>query len=151
MLQNPASLPQIACCHIPLIPLREESVLAKSFGFSSYKTKDESTMDVVKDPKYNVRAVLSGHLHITCSAVNNGIHHISIAGLASFPHDIALYSVFNDRIDVEVIRIRSNLLKPITNIHGYRRHKVDYIDKAHPTYTRYIMGNEKERRYTIQL
>lgn len=151
LLQSNTSMPQIVCCHIPLIPLREEDVLAKSFGFTSYKTKDASTLDVIQDPRCNVRAVLSGHLHITCSAVKKGIHHISITGLASYPHDIALYSVFNDRIDVEVIRVPSNLLEPVTNIHGARRHNKDFTDNEHPSYSQYIMGNENERRFSIKL
>lgn len=151
LLHNNISLPQIVCCHVPLISLREEDILAKSFGFSSYKIKDESTLDIIQNQKYNIRAVLSGHLHITCSAVRKGVHHISIAGLASYPHDIALYSVFNDRIEVEVIRVPSNLLEPVTNIHGAYRHKKDFTDDNHPSYTQYIMGNENERRFLIQL
>ena len=151
LLNNNTSLPQIVCCHVPLIPLREEDALAESFGFSSYKIKDETTLDLIHDPKYNVRAVLSGHLHITCSTVRQGIRHVSVAGLASFPHDIALYSVFDDRIDVEVIRIPSNLLEPVTNIHGAHRHKKDFTDYNHSSYTQYIMGNENERKFSIQL
>ena len=151
LLQKNPSLPKIVCCHIPLLPIREESVLAESFGFSSYKTKDASTLDVLQESENKVLAVLSGHIHITGVFIKDGIYHISIAGMASYPHDIALYSVFSDRIDVQVIRIRSDLLMPITNIHGAHRHKKDFIDRIHPSYTQYIMGNEKERSFSIQL
>jgi hypothetical protein len=151
LLQAKPSLPKIVCCHIPLLPIREESVLAESFGFTSYKTKDASTLDVLQASENNVLAVLSGHLHITGAMIKDGIHHISIAGMASYPHDVALYSVFSDRIDVEVIRIRSDLLMPTTNIHGARRHKKDFIDRIHPSYTQYIMGNENERHFSIQI
>ncbi len=151
LLQKKSSLPKIVCCHIPIIPVREESVLAESFGFSSYKTKDTSTLDLLQAPEHKVRAVLSGHIHFTGSVVKKGIHHVTISGLASYPHDIALYSVFDDRIDVEVIRIPSDLLMPVTNIHGARRHKKDFTDSAHPSYTQYIMGNESERNFSIQL
>ncbi len=151
LLQKNPSLPKIVCCHIPIIPVRKERILAKSFGITSYKTKDTSTLEVLQAPEYNVKAVLSGHLHITGSVVKDGIRHISIAGLASYPHDIALYSVFSDRIEVEVIRIPSNLLVPETNIHGARRHNKDYTDSTHPSYTQYIMGNENERRFSIPL
>ena len=151
LLQKNPSLPKIVCCHIPIIPVREERVLAESFGFASYKTKDTSTLEVLQAPENNVKAVLSGHLHITGSVVKEGIHHISISGLASYPHDIALYSVFSDRIDVEVIRVPSNLLVPETNIHGAGRHKKDFTDNIHPSYTQYIMGNENERRFSIPL
>ena len=149
LLQKKPSLPKIMCCHIPLLPIREESVLAESFGFASYKTKDASTLDVLNAPENKVLAVLSGHLHITGVSITDGIHHITIAGLASYPHDIALYSVFSDRIDVEVIRIPSDLLMPVTNIHGTGRHKKDFVDRTHPSYTQYIMGNEKERNFSI--
>ena len=106
---------------------------------------------MLQAPENKVLAVLSGHLHITGSVVKDGIHHISIAGLASYPHDIALYSVFSDRIEVEVIRVPSDLLMPVTNIHGARRHKKDFTDSTHPSYTQYIMGNENERRFSMQL
>jgi len=151
LLQKKPSLPKIVCCHIPIIPVREENVLAESFGFSSYKTKDTSTLELLQVPEHKVRAVLSGHIHFTGSVVKEGIHHITISGLASYPHDIALYSVFSDRIDVEVIRIPSDLLEPVTNIHGAGRHGKDFIDGIHPSYTQYIMGNENERRFSIQL
>jgi hypothetical protein len=148
--KNPA-LPKIVCCHIPLIPIREESVLAESFGFISYKIKDSATLDVLQAPEHNVLAVLSGHLHLTGRTVKAGIHHISISGLASYPHDIAMYSVFRDRIDVDVIRIPSDLLTPATNIHGARRHKKDFTDATHPNYSQYIMGNENERSFSMKM
>ena len=151
LLQKKPSLPKIVCCHIPIIPIRDESVLAQSFGFSSYKTKDTSILGLLQAPEHKVRAVLSGHIHFTGSVVKEGIHHTTISGLASFPHDIALYSVFSDRIDVEVIRIPSDLLMPVTNIHGAGRHKKDFTDSTHSSYTQYIMGNENERSFSIQL
>ena len=65
-----------------------------------------------------MRAVLSGHLHLTGKIQLNQVHHVSISGTASYPHDVAMYSVFPDRIEAEVIRLPSDLLEPATNIHG---------------------------------
>ena len=47
VLDASADLPKIVCCHIPLVPLRDEAVLAKSFGFSSYAAKDEQLLSLV--------------------------------------------------------------------------------------------------------
>jgi len=149
LLQKNPSLPKIVCCHVPIISLRDEKVLAESFGFASYKTKDASTLGIIEAPENKVLAVLSGHLHLTGAVIKNGVHHITIAGLGSYPHDIASYTVFGDRIEMKVIRVRSDLLVPATNIHGAHRHKKDFQDCNHPSYTQYIMGNENERHLTI--
>ncbi len=36
VLEESGDQPKFICAHIPLVPVREESVLAKSFGFGSY-------------------------------------------------------------------------------------------------------------------
>jgi len=147
---NPA-LPKVLCCHIPLISVRDEPILKTSFGFSSYRTKEPEILEVVQGKRSNVRAVLSGHLHLTGSAMEGRVRHVSISGTASYPHDVALYSVYADRIESEVIRLPSDLLTPETNIHGTRRHKREFTDSLHPDYTGYLMGNPGERRWTIPL
>lgn len=151
MLKANPRLPKVICCHIPLVPIREGAVLRKSFGFASYKVVEPEVLEAIEARGSGVRAVLSGHLHLTGRVRRNGIDHVSICGTASFPHDVALYSVYTGRIDVEVIRLRSDLLVPETNIHGFRRHRVDYADAAHPDYTRYLLGNPDERRWSIPL
>lgn len=151
MLGKNPKLPKILCCHIPLAPVREDPVLQASFGFRSYKTMEPEILEMVQGKASNVRAVLSGHLHLTGKVQRGKVHHVSISGTASYPHDVAMYSVFSDRIEAEVIRLPSDLLEPATNIHGARRHKRDFIDESHLDYSTYLMGNPAERRWTIAL
>jgi 3',5'-cyclic AMP phosphodiesterase CpdA len=149
MLGANPRLPKLLCCHIPLVAIREEAVLAKSFGFASYKVREPEVLELVEARRSNVRAVLSGHLHLTGMKRGKGIAHASICGTASYPHDVALYTMFPGRIEVEVVRLPSNLLVPETNIHGRGRHGIDYTDTAHADYTSYLMGTPAERRFTI--
>lgn len=151
MLRANPRLPKLLFCHIPLVAIREEAVLAKSFGFASYKVKEPEILELVETRSSNVRAVLAGHLHLTGVVREKAIVHASICGTASYPHDVAVYTVFPGRVEVEVVRLPSHLLDPSTNIHGSRRHGIDYTDRAHPDYTSYLMGNPAERRFTIGL
>jgi 3',5'-cyclic AMP phosphodiesterase CpdA len=151
MLRANPRLPKLLFCHVPLISIRGEAVLAKSFGFQSYKMKEPEILELVEARTSNVRAVLSGHLHLTGMVREKGIAHASICGTASYPHDVAVYTVFPGRVDVEVVRLPSSLLTPSTNIHGSRRHGIDYTDSARADYTSYLMGLPAERRFTIGL
>lgn len=151
MLNREPLLPKFICCHVPFLPLRENKVLAESFGFASYYTKETEFVDMIEQKKDKVLAVLSGHLHLTGVVKVNSIYHISVSGLASYPHDMAVYSVFDDRIEVKMIRVPSDLLEPSTNVHGAGRFGFDFTDELHPDYTTYIMGNPSERRFTIPL
>lgn len=151
MLRQHPALPKILCCHVPLVPVRDEAVLKASFGFASYKTMEPEVLELVQAKQSKVRAVLSGHLHLTGAVQQGAVKHVSIAGAASYPHDIALYSVYPDRIDSEVIRLPSDLLEVTTNIHGARRHKRDFTDTSHLEYSAYLMGNANERRWNILL
>ncbi|MCE5308878.1 MAG: metallophosphoesterase, partial [Acidobacteriales bacterium] len=151
LLRANPRLPKLLFCHIPLVPIREEAVLAKSFGFGSYKVREPEVLEVVEARGSNVRAVLSGHLHLTGMVREKGIVHASICGTASYPHDVAVYTLFPGRVEIEVVRLPSNLLAPSTNIHGAGRHGVDCIDAGHPDYTSYLMGSAAERRFTIRL
>ena len=149
MLKEHPDKPKIVCCHIPLIPIRQNEVLAKSFGFSSYYTKEAEVLDLVE--KHKVLAVLAGHLHISGMIVKNSVYHVVVSGLASYPHDMALYTVYKDRIDVALFRVPSDLLVPRTNIHGASRFGLDYTDNLHQDYTTYIMGQTSERYFSISL
>lgn len=151
MLNREPDLPKLICCHVPFLPVREKKILAESFGFTSYYTKETALVDMIEQKKDKVLAVLSGHLHLTGVVKVNSIYHISVSGLASYPHDMAVYSVFEDRIEAEMIRVPSDLLEPSTNIHGAGRFGFDLTDELHPDYTTYIMGNASERRFTIPL
>jgi hypothetical protein len=144
-------LPKIICCHIPLVPLRDEPVLAKSFGFVSYTAKDEQLLSLIDEHAKSIVAVLSGHLHLTGVVVRNGVHHVSISGTASYPCDFATYDVFDDRIRLRVHSLPKELLTPTTDIHGRPRHEVDYTDSRHPTHEAYIKGNASERALDIML
>ncbi len=145
VLDASPDLPKIVCCHIPLVPLRGEAVLKKSFGFSSYAAKAEQLLGLVDQHAESIVAVLSGHLHLTGVVTRNGVHHVSISGTASYPCDFASFDVYPDRIRFRVHSLPQQLSTPDTNIHGRPRHAVDYTDPAHPTHESYIKGNPSER------
>jgi len=81
----------------------------------------------------------------------DGILHIDIAGVASFPSDVALYSIFADHVDVKVIQLPAHLLDRGTNLHGRPRHDLDYSDANHLTPELYLTGNPDERDFRIPL
>lgn len=143
--------PKILLCHIPLIPLRDEATLAKSFGFTSYRDHDSGTLDLIEGHRDTVIAVLSGHLHLTGMKQHNEIFHISIAGTASYPCDIAVYEVFPDQIAVTVKQLPDRLAKAEASIHGRERHGRDFTDADHRTAEEYQSGRADERRFTIPL
>ena len=151
VLDDSADLPTIVCCHIPLVPLRDEPVLSKSFGFSSYVARDQQLLGLVDQHAKSIAAVLSGHLHLTGVVVRHGVHHICTAGTASYPCDFASYDVFRDRIRLHVHSLPESLLTSDTNIHGRPRHQVDYTDSGHPTHESYVKGNRSERNLEIVL
>jgi hypothetical protein len=146
---NPG-LPKIVCCHIPLVAVRDKDVLSRSFGFNSFCTRELEMAELVEKTP-NVLAVTSGHLHLSGVVKKGNTHHISVSGLASYPHDMALFSVFADRVEVELVRVPSNLLVPSTNIHGAHRHGRDYTDATHSEYTTYVMGIDGERKFSIPM
>ena len=151
VFEKSAGVPKIVCCHIPLIPIREEPVLAKSFGFVSYAAKDPQLVNLVDEHSESIVAVLSGHLHLTGVVVRKGVHHISVSGTASYPCDFASFDVFPDRIHMRIQSLPEKLRTPETNIHGRRRHKVDFTDASHSTPESYVCGNPSERDVEIML
>ncbi len=151
VLEKSPEDPKIVCCHIPLIPIREEPVLAKSFGFVSYAAKDPQLLGLIDEHADSIAAVLSGHLHLTGVVVRKGVHHISLSGTASYPCDFASFDVFPDRIRLRIHSLPKELQTPDTNIHGQHRHKVDYTDATHPTPESYVRGNPSERDVEIVL
>jgi len=151
LLTRHRNQPKIIVCHVPLVCIRDEPELKASMGFPSYKCLEPEILEAIEAEADSVLAVLSGHIHITGCVVRKGIHHLIASGPASFPHDIVHFSVFEDRIDVEVIQLPSNLWVPETNIHGAFRHGRDFTDSQHQTPLAYICGNPDERRFTIPL
>lgn len=99
----------------------------------------------------SIVAVLSGHLHLTGVVVRKGVHHVSVSGTASYPCDFASFDVFPDRIRMRLHSLPAKLQTPDTNIHGRRRHKVDFTDATHPTPESYVRGNPSERDVEIAL
>jgi hypothetical protein len=148
MLNARPGVPKIICCHIPLVPVREKEVLLESFGYYSFSVQESEMRRLVREHS-DVLAVTSGHLHLSGLAVRGNTYHIAVAGLASYPHDMALFSVFTDRIDVELIRVPSSLLVPSTNIHGVHRHGKEFTDATHADCTSYVMGLDRERKFSI--
>ncbi|MEA1951826.1 MAG: metallophosphoesterase [Planctomycetota bacterium] len=156
VLEDSGDRPKIICCHIPLVPVREESVLKKSFGFGSYIAHDAKLLGLVEAYSDSVVAVLSGHLHLSGVIEHKvpghgGFYQIVTSGTASYPSDFASYDVFPDRIHVQMHSLPEGLLEPTTNIHGKHRHGIDYTDATHRTHEAYIRGNAEERMFDIAL
>jgi hypothetical protein len=152
VLRSNRERPKILLCHIPLLPLREETVLAESFGFSSYKDADPGMLSLVEEYSETVIAVLSGHLHLTGMQVRKGIVHLSLSGTASYPCDGAVvYDVYADRIVATIHEIPYNLAQVSPTIHGKPRHDRDFTDAGHLTAQQYQRGVEGERRFVIDL
>ena len=148
--ENP-SKQKIIGCHIPIIPLRQEEVLAKSFGFVSYQAHDRELLDLVDKHADSIVAVLSGHLHLTGCLERKGIHHISVAGLASYPSDYARFGVYDDRIEMQVCQLPRHLATAHLSIHGKSSHPLDFIDVHHKMADEYQIGRRDERRLTMAL
>ena len=142
---------KILGCHIPIIPLRQEPVLAKSFGFISYQAHDPELLGLVDEHADSIVAVLSGHLHLTGYVERRGVHHISVAGTASYPSDYARYTVYDDRIEMQVCQLPRELAMAHPSIHGKANHPMDFTDRDHKTADEYQIGRSDERRLTIAL
>lgn len=150
-LEAYADRPVIVACHVPLLPVRELAVLEKSFGFASHSVREPGVLEIIRAHRHHVAAVLSGHLHLSGVVHEDGIAHIDVCGTASYPHDVALHSVYRDRMETQLVRLPSDLLVPSTNIHGAHRFGRDYTDKGHPDYTTYLMGAASERFVSVNL
>lgn len=150
-LEEAADQPKILLAHIPLVVVREEKVLAESFGFRSYVDHDPETLNVIEQHAESMIAVLCGHLHLTGVAERQGIFHLSVSGLASYPCDYALYTVFRDRIEVAMQSPPPELITPATNIHGRPRYDRGFTDADHPTPEAYVRGTPAERHLVIPL
>lgn len=144
--------PKIILCHIPLVALRDEATLAKSFGFASDYDHNPGTLKLVEQHSDTVIAVLSGHLHLTGMKMRVGICHFSLSGTASYPSDgAAVFEVFADRIRVAVRQLPGDLARSAPSIHGRPRHERDYVDAEHDSAEKYQCGAAAERDFTIPL
>ena len=145
--------PALVLTHVPLIAMRDEAAMLPSFGFSSWKVLDEGMLAIVEERADQVIAVLCGHIHLTAMKVQRGIHHIMPSGTAGYPADFAAFDVYADRIDVEMLRAPDDLIGDPSrgDIHGAKRHGIDYVDTAHPVHDCYMSGNADERTFSIPL
>ena len=143
--------PIFLCCHMPLVAMRDQETLIKSSRFESWKCREPEALEIVNRHRDKVAAVISGHLHLTGKVEADGIVHIDIAGVASYPSDVAVYTVFEDHVDVEVQQLPEHVCKLETNIHGRPRHEQDFFDESHPTLDLYLRGNPNERQFRIPL
>ncbi len=151
MLETRPEVPKILVCHIPLVCVRDQAVLAESFGFLSYRGLETEILDLVEAAGSNVKLVISGHLHLTGMIEQKGITHLVTAGTASFPHDYAMIEIKNDDIQVEVRNLPEDLHEPASNIHGPPRYEKGFVDSLHADAQAYLTGNLGERRFTVSI
>lgn len=149
VLEKNKAKEKILCCHIPVIAVRDEQTLAKSFGFPSFHAHDAELLDLVDSHANSILAVLSGHLHLTGYAERKGVHHISISGTASYPSDYARFAVYENKIEMNVHQLPKDLNSAAPSIHGKPRYEHDFTDNTHPTADEYQRGRSDERRLTI--
>ncbi|MBN2295293.1 MAG: metallophosphoesterase [Pirellulales bacterium] len=147
-LDKSPGVPKIIACHIPLVPVRDEKVLAKSFGFGKlYCAHDADLLKIVEDRKDDVLAVLSGHVHLSGAVRRNGIYHITTSGTDDYPCDFAEYKVYKDRLCIQMHAISKDLRQPSRNLHA--RTGAEYTDSTHATPDLYVSGNPSERAFEI--
>jgi hypothetical protein len=146
-----AGKPIFVVTHVPLIAMREEEPLRKSFGFTSWRVADLKLLELVEAHRDTVVAVLCGHIHLTGVCSRNGIWHIMPSGTGGYPSDFAAFDVFGDRIELHMQKAPGELLDRKGDIHDSRRHGKDYTDTSHPTHDSYVWGNPDERALTIAL
>lgn len=151
VLEKSDGRPIVVGCHIPLVAVRDEPTLAKSFGYKSYRAHDEELLGLVDKYSKSIVAVLSGHLHLTGCTVRNGVHHISICGTASYPSDYARFALYDDRLEMEVRQLPEELATSAPTLHGKPRHADDFTDATHRSAQEYQLGRADERRLVMPL
>ncbi len=121
------------------------------------------TWRIIQNHSDKVIAVLNGHVHLTGVIKTNNswlsflfpgdddIYHISPSGLASYLCHYAYYKVFENKIDVKMIQVDSELVTPSSNIHGKLYYKKDFVDTLHKSNEFYVSGNMDERAFSIPL
>ena len=149
VLEKNPTKEKILCCHIPIIPVRDEKTLAESFGFKSFHAHDPELLSLVDAYASSILAVLSGHLHLTGYTTRKGVHHISISGTASYPSDYARFAVFDNKIEMTVQQLPGDLNNTAPTLHGKPRHEHDFTDTTHTTADEYQRGRPNERQLTI--
>jgi hypothetical protein len=144
-------MPIFVVTHVPLVPMREEKVLQKSFGFPSWRVADKRLLDIVNAHNDYVIAVLSGHLHLTGMQHVNDIVHFTDAGTASYPSEFAAIDVFPNHVEIRLQSAPEPLQSHAGDIHGAPRFTTDFTDVEHPTHEAYVHGNPDERSIVIRI
>lgn len=144
-------MPVIVVTHVPLVSMREEEVLKKSFGFSSWRVLDPRMLQITELHRDRVVAVLSGHLHLTAARKVNGILHVTSTGTASYPSTFSVLDCYDDRLEFRIHELPDALQDRGADIHGKPRYDNDYIDAQHPAHEAYVGGNPEERAVTLPL
>lgn len=126
---------------------RAPYILRESFGFLSWHNLEAELLDRLDASGPSVKFVISGHLHLTGMVMRRGIAHLATAGTASFPHDIAVVDVRDNRIDVEVIALPVDLHEPAdqsprppalpTRLHRPRPSRPPHLPPRHPLRRRF--------------
>lgn len=138
-------LPVIVVSHVPLLPMREEEIYRQSFGWRTYKLLDPQALEVLDRHEERVIAVLSGHIHLTGVVERRGVLHIVSAGTSTYPADVALIDLHEDRLDLTMRSAPPHLLCREGNMHGHERHGRDFTDSDHPDPESYLWGTQDER------
>lgn len=144
-LESHSQRPVVVACHVPLVPIRDHAAIKASFGIPTYQVAEPGMLKIVEEHRSHVSAVLSSHLHLSGVVCQNGINHIDVCGTASYPHEVALHSVFADAMETQFIPLPDELGDPETNIHGRPFHDHDFTDDQHPDHASYLRGNSAER------
>ena len=130
-------------------PLRDEDILRRTFPYPSYRTREPEALELVRQHAGGILAVLSGHLHLTAAVQDNGVCHFCCAGLTHFPNDWAEFTVFADRIEVEVKQVPESLRSPAAESIHLRSVSGAAADSLHADPASYIMGAPGERHFSI--
>lgn len=148
-----AGMPLFVLTHVPLIAVRDDQTLFKSFGYSSYKVADRSLLEAIIARRSQVIGVLSGHVHVNAIIPRDGITHVVPVGAAGYPAAFGIVDVYPDRAEVVLQNLPDSLLPPrnLGNIHGRDRHEIDYTDALHPEHEIYLRGTNQEHRVTLPL
>jgi len=101
-LETHADRPAIAACHVPVVAMCEESVLAESFDLATDKVAEPTMAQILRPHRHHFAAVLSGHVQFLRAQSTNPASPTSIS-LA--PQD--------DRTNVDERLVRSSFKLPL--------------------------------------
>jgi len=144
-------MPAVLVSHVPLIAMREEEVLKKSFMWPSWHVVDPRMAEIVESHRDTVAAVLTGHLHLSAAKEVNGILHVTSTGTASYPAAFMTVDGYGNRLEIQMHQAPDDLQDRGADIHGKPLHDVDYVDAEHPAHEAYVGGNAAERAVTVRL